>query len=151
MRLSYKNPFCKFCETEHPLTKKYWVSTNPGYWVCRARRNQTQRVNRHKNKSLPTEESRVKARAYAKAWRARNREKISSYEKAKNVEKLNIRRITRRAIKKGLLLKRPCEVCGDFDVQAHHFDYNQPLKISWLCQKHHLAWHRLFEAIDVLG
>lgn len=58
--------------------------------------------------------------------------------------------ITERAILCGLLKRRPCEVCGSFDrmsdgrsaVQAHHCDYNKPLEVLWLCQKHHHEWHK---------
>lgn len=35
----------------------------------------------------------------------------------------------------------PCAVCGEKDVQAHHFDYQQPLKVTWLCRKHHAEIH----------
>lgn len=40
------------------------------------------------------------------------------------------------------LLKKPCEVCGTTkDVQKHHDDYTQPLKVRWHCRKDHLALH----------
>lgn len=54
------------------------------------------------------------------------------------------------AIKNGILTPRPCEVCGESGVmrdgrskiQAHHDDYNKPLEVRWLCQKHHHEWHK---------
>lgn len=45
------------------------------------------------------------------------------------------------AIKKGRLIRLPCEVCGAVNVQAHHPDYRKPLKVRWLCRKHHGQEH----------
>lgn len=49
----------------------------------------------------------------------------------------------RRALKKGLLKKRPCEVpdCGLEKVHAHHQDYSKPLEVIWLCPRHHKWLH----------
>lgn len=46
------------------------------------------------------------------------------------------------ALKIGRLRKKPCEVCGERKVDGHHDDYNKPLKVRWLCKKHHRAAHR---------
>lgn len=45
------------------------------------------------------------------------------------------------AIRQGRLVKQPCEVCGDSNVDAHHDDYSKPLEVRWLCRKHHLMEH----------
>ena len=50
-----------------------------------------------------------------------------------------------RAIKKGILLRNPCEICGVVKVEAHHDDYAKPLEVTWLCRKHHVAHHRKIE------
>lgn len=63
--------------------------------------------------------------------------------------------VVEKAVLKGRLVPQPCEVCGDFslmsdgrrNVQAHHDDYNYPLNIRWLCQKHHHEWHKNNKAI----
>ena len=47
----------------------------------------------------------------------------------------------RNAIRKGLLLKGVCEVCGNTNVEGHHDDYSKPLSVRWLCKKHHLEAH----------
>lgn len=44
------------------------------------------------------------------------------------------------AIRSGKLSKERCEKCGE-QAQAHHDDYRKPLKIRWLCRKHHLEHH----------
>ena len=46
------------------------------------------------------------------------------------------------AIKRGAVLRQPCEVCGGHGV-AHHDDYGRPLDIRWLCVQHHADWHRI--------
>ena len=54
--------------------------------------------------------------------------------------------LTEQAILKGILIRQPCEVCGETGnfvdgrsrVQAHHDDYTKPLEVRWLCQQHHL-------------
>ena len=51
------------------------------------------------------------------------------------------RAITRRAIQAGTLVRQPCEVCGNPDVDAHHTDYEQPLLVQWLCRQHHMETH----------
>jgi len=34
------------------------------------------------------------------------------------------------------LEKKPCMFCGG-KAEVHHLDYRQPLKVVWLCKKHH--------------
>ena len=36
----------------------------------------------------------------------------------------------------------PCQVCHKKKVEAHHYDYQKPLKVIFLCQKHHKELHR---------
>ncbi|PKP53754.1 MAG: hypothetical protein CVT92_02150 [Bacteroidetes bacterium HGW-Bacteroidetes-1] len=56
-------------------------------------------------------------------------------------EKINARRIVALEIRAGRLARGCCEVCGKSSAHAHHDDYNKPLEIKWLCQKHHNALH----------
>lgn len=56
--------------------------------------------------------------------------------------KMKTRRITRDAIKKGILIKQPCKVCGIEKVEAHHEDYGKPLEVIWLCRDHHHELHK---------
>lgn len=39
-------------------------------------------------------------------------------------------------LRAGRLKKKAC-FCGNDKVQAHHENYYEPLKIKWLCKKHH--------------
>lgn len=52
------------------------------------------------------------------------------------------------AIRRGILSRRPCEVCGaERHIHAHHDDYAKPLEVRWLCAKHHIeahgGWHAM--------
>lgn len=55
----------------------------------------------------------------------------------KHRDKFNARYKVHEAIKKGLIIKKPCGICGKVKVEAHHEDYSKPLEVIWLCQKHH--------------
>ena len=44
-------------------------------------------------------------------------------------------------LRRGKIKRLTCEVCGSDQVIMHHSDYQYPLKITWLCKKHHQKWH----------
>jgi transposase-like protein len=46
------------------------------------------------------------------------------------------------AVRRGELIRQPCEVCGDKKSDAHHEDYSKPLDVRWLCRKHHRQRHK---------
>jgi hypothetical protein len=50
-----------------------------------------------------------------------------------------------RAVKKGILVKLPCERCQDTKSVAHHEDYDKPLDVMWLCQICHTQRHKEIE------
>lgn len=55
--------------------------------------------------------------------------------------KANCRSYLNVYLRRGKITKKPCEVCGDLNVEAHHDDYNKPLEVKWLCRKHHMDLH----------
>ena len=55
--------------------------------------------------------------------------------------KVQARSATQAAIKRGELVRKPCEICGDPLVEAHHRDYSKPLNVQWLCLIHHREAH----------
>lgn len=59
----------------------------------------------------------------------------------KNHTKTAAHSLVRRAVNDGRLVKQPCNVCGNTNVEAHHDDYSQPLSVRWLCKKHHEQQH----------
>lgn len=40
-------------------------------------------------------------------------------------------------VRRGKIGKLPCHVCGTEKVEAHHADYSKPLRVVWICKKHH--------------
>lgn len=52
-----------------------------------------------------------------------------------------VRTIVTKAIARGRLIRKPCEICGAEKADAHHDDYNKPLEVRWLCPSHHREWH----------
>lgn len=45
------------------------------------------------------------------------------------------------AVRDGILVKLPCEVCGAKRVEGHHPAYSMPLDVIWLCKEHHQQLH----------
>src|SRR5262245_42990344 len=51
-------------------------------------------------------------------------------------------KILNDAIKRGDIVRKPCEVCGSTQrVDGHHDDYQKPLEVRWLCPMCHAAEH----------
>ena len=52
------------------------------------------------------------------------------------------RTLVYRAIRRGDLIRVPCETCGSPKTDAHHrYGYDRPLDVVWLCRIHHFAEH----------
>ena len=69
------------------------------------------------------------------------REYMREYVKLeKNQQKLSARKITKQAIKSGVIVEKGCESCGK-KAEAHHKNYRDPYDIKWLCDLHHREEH----------
>jgi hypothetical protein len=78
---------------------------------------------------------------FSHASRRATRAENCRRQRSRNPEKTRARAAVARAIRSGKLLKRPCEVCGTAEVDAHHDDYSRALDVRWLCRTHHLIAH----------
>lgn len=78
------------------------------------------------------------------AYYEANKEKIRARYKEDELYHLKkwSRSTTNNYIASGVLVKKPCEVCGSKRVEAHHDDYTKPMAVRWLCRKHHVEHHR---------
>ncbi|WP_299846442.1 hypothetical protein [uncultured Paracoccus sp.] len=47
-----------------------------------------------------------------------------------------------RGLNNGELVRQACEVCGHPRTDAHHDDYDAPLRVRWLCRQHHARLHK---------
>jgi hypothetical protein len=50
-------------------------------------------------------------------------------------------RISAEAHLLGVLVRRPCVVCGSEPAHGHHPNYDHPLEVVYLCLKHHMQEH----------
>jgi len=64
--------------------------------------------------------------------------------KTRHPKRYKARYMVANALRLGKIRSKPCEVCKEILSEAHHFDYNKPLEVMWLCKAHHSAWHRVF-------
>ena len=49
-------------------------------------------------------------------------------------------------IQRGLIIRQPCEICGETPAEGHHDDYDKPLEVRWLCFRHHRELHKALAA-----
>jgi hypothetical protein len=68
-------------------------------------------------------------------------EDLQRYRK-ENPKKYAAHTALNNAVRDGLIFRTPCEECLENDVVGHHDDYDKPLVVRWLCQAHHVAWHK---------
>ena len=68
---------------------------------------------------------------------------IQSTYRQKHPDRVKAKNAVKTAIAKGSLERLPyCENCGKWcKVEAHHFDYEEPLNVQWLCKKCHTTEH----------
>jgi hypothetical protein len=78
--------------------------------------------------------------------RKKLREEIQKTYRLNFKERANANVKLRRAVKKGLVTKLDCFVCGK-KAEAHHPDYSRPLDVVWLCVEHHKQAHALVHYI----
>jgi hypothetical protein len=86
-------------------------------------------------------------RESAKRSRQRRLEEVRAYDRARGHRTYGegkdvARNILNKAVVRGDVERKPCEVCGNPKVDGHHEDYAKPLEVRWLCRKHHMELHR---------
>lgn len=81
-------------------------------------------------------------RKYNKAWRAKNGYHNETKWQENNPEKYKAQQMLRYAVKKKMIEKLPCLICGNKRSGGHHFDYTKPLEVIWLCALHHKEVHK---------
>lgn len=63
-------------------------------------------------------------------------------ERKRNPDKYSARSAVTNAVRDGRLEKTPCVICGASKVVGHHEDYSRPLDVVWMCQAHHVQYHK---------
>lgn len=148
---------CRFCKELLSLDSFYASDK----WKCKKCRKALTKKNRadkpdhykafDRNRSHTPE--RVEAR---KQYQQTDVFKIKTARaKAKYIEHNPIKRKAHTAVRKALLsgelVKQPCIICSDLNSHGHHEDYDRPLDVTWLCDKHHKARHVQLREYERLG
>lgn len=79
--------------------------------------------------------------AHLEELREKDRKRRLPYE-GKNKWRMLAHANVRWAKKTGRLVPKPCEICDNEKVEAHHDNYNEPLKVRWFCPVHHRQRHK---------
>lgn len=98
---------------------------------------------------------------YSRKWFLKNKERVLAYRRdwnKRNNQSLYVMEYVKRSplhrkkflarskvyyalktgkLNKGICVFLECQTLGE----AHHDDYDQPLKVTWLCRKHHSQHH----------
>lgn len=89
-----------------------------------------------------------KFRAQGLKWVRQNVERIKEKRRERNkrvqppLERQRVRWTVANHIRRGTLIRQPCEVCGATPAVGHHNDYTKPLEVRWLCRPCHCRLHR---------
>lgn len=142
---------CKVCDHEKSLNEYNVWSSGGTKSYCKTCEQQKDRDYRAKNREALLEIDRIRnqrpdrkeyRREYFKTERGRKVHK-QCYARSlvKHPDKIRARRDVSNALKKGLLIKKPCVECGEANSQAHHEDYSKPLEVVWFCFPCHTNHH----------
>ena len=83
----------------------------------------------------------AQTRRYIGSQKSKDREKLKYLTDAKFRTRKRAMARVKYHVGVGNIKKLPCEICGNKKTHAHHCDYNYPLNVKWLCEKHHIEWH----------
>lgn len=147
------NKICFKCSNSKPLNNFYaHAKMADGHLnKCKActKKDTAQREARMANdpvwREKELERHRIKAAKYRAEGRKPNAEAMrAAKEKYNKTNRLKRQAQAKalRAQKRGILVAKPCEICGSTNrIQGHHHDYLKPLEVIWLCPKHHGEKH----------
>lgn len=132
---------CFKCKTVKPLTEFYKHSAMADGHLNKCKLCTKQDVGKHRLENLERiraydrERGKLPERQQIKneitrAWRAEDKRRTAAHN------------AVARAIAKGLLIRQPCERCGNEKSLAHHDDYDRKLDVMWLCQPCHKQRHK---------
>jgi len=154
---------CKRCKKELKIEKFYIMKSGYASHLCKEcskcvagewRKNNRERMlaknceYREKNK----EKINAYSRNHCKSYQQKNKDRIRVRRKRnywKFIKKETSQNAFYARIRSGKITQKPCEVCGTTkNIEGHHFDYNKPLDVIWLCLKHHRLIHRIEKDIS---
>ncbi len=147
---------CKKCNETKELTEFYKHSQMADGYLnyCKACKKTQQLETRNNNLEYYREYDRNRPN---KEERNQQQKEYDATEKGKEVRakatinyrekyplKYQAHTAVKNAIRNGKLIRpNNCETCGiECKPHGHHADYLKMLKVNWLCDKCHKAWHK---------
>jgi len=138
-----KSRICSSCQIEKPLDDFYRDKSKPlgRDYICIECRKVSNRLRDRERDKTPDRILKAKSWLHSERGKERARQR---YEEnyAQNKQKYLAQRAIKRLVDSGVIIRYPCEVCGEEPSNGHHPDYSKPLEVVWLCQKHHKEIHR---------
>ena len=153
-----RKDYCRQCADkykEESLSQQFGTAT---CWVCgqdkpiseylvfrgylRHRCLSCRRVKDTTDRARNLEKNQERSRQRARLKKGKGGHRIKEHDRA--------RRALHTAVYSGVLVRKPCEVCGDAKSHGHHEDYSKPLDVVWLCSKHHGERHRKYDYEQLL-
>ncbi len=149
-----KTKICFKCHQIKPLSEFYKHSKTADGHVnkCKECNKKDVSLNYRKNIQHYTQYEQKRAilphRVQARKIYSKTEGGIKSHKKAQvkyrtnNPEKYKAANVVNNAVRDNRLHKQPCFICGKIKVHGHHYDYNKPLSVIWLCPEHHNWMHK---------
>jgi ribosome-binding protein aMBF1 (putative translation factor) len=106
----------------------------------RNRPNNKERGKKERKAIYADEKRLAKYREQKQEWAKKNKHKKNAHTKLK------------RAIKKGIITRpKYCQLCGktNCEIQGHHYDYNKPLEVIWVCTECHGNLHKTYNKMRI--
>jgi len=146
------NHRCKECNRKHRMD---YYNDNPEYKKhnsAESKRWRKEHPERTKELSQKWRDNNIElvrevCRKSTKKWYKNNREYVLNYQseyRENNSEKVVARRKVRDALRKGEMKKpNKCSMCmvSGTVSEGHHYDYSEPLNVTWLCSPCHTKLH----------
>jgi len=151
---------CPNCESQKPLSEfGRNKNTSDGLTVwCKSCRNERARkwrednlerareVNRQNKRDERERKGTDHFRKYDRGWYVKNSEKKKkdvADSRKRNQKKVKAQNKLNKAVQYGRVVKpERCEHCNEVkDLDGHHYDYDKPLDVIWLCRSCHMKEH----------
>ena len=132
---------CFKCKTVKPLSEFYKHNEMADGHLNKCKSCTKKDVGEHREKNIEKiraydrdrgkNKNRIEAQVQiTKAWREEDKRRAKAHS------------AVARAIRRGELVRQPCESCSHTTSVAHHDDYDKPLAVRWLCQACHKHHHK---------
>lgn len=131
MKLKHKKRYARESENLKNYQRKYRENNKEKISV----NNKEYRIS---NREKINEYNKEYYKEYFKTERGKEvRRKSGFNQRTLNSLKVKARKKLNYEVMCGRIMKKPCNVCGENKVEAHHSNYSRPLDVIWLCHRCH--------------